>query len=407
MCRKLDLTFLLTVGQLAVTNSLTPLLLNYWVILPMMVCFFLFSSLFHSATHFLPRVYNTLDRVNAGIDLSDEDVIRIVSTKQLKANEQVTCTSSGARSAETVYKLGYIDHQPTEKFPVGIADDLVEIAPESVIELFEKSKDEEFLATRVPLLGALGLLDDVFEIAADGQLSNDLLLAVKLIFMDDQEFELYESEMKKSGFLFGEDDLDDLDDEEAAALEAEFGADSDDEESIPKTLANPNAEKKGKEKGKEQGGKVDDKKEVEEEDDEEVDIPEDALNFSDLQEEELPAITNEKGVYDFLATLLQQKLDLCNATTNLVDYKKSGVIRKPQLVAEYLKNLEKTILQKALDQVKEHIKTLNDAPAATKAESTKKIQDSPKKVQEQPKKKNNKKRSNEQTSAPPAKKSKK
>lgn len=358
------------------------------------------------------------DRVNGAIDLSDEDVIRIVSTKQLKANEQVTCTSSGARSAETIYKLGYIDHQPTEKYPVGTADDLVEIAPEFIFELLEKTKDEELLAARTQLLAELGLLEDVFEIAANGQLSNDLLLAIKLIFMDNQEFELYESEMKKSGFLFGEDDLEDLDDEEAAALEAEFAGDSDDEESIPKTLANPNAEKK--QKGKEQGAKADKTKDSEgEEEDDDIDIPEGALNFSDVQEEQLPAITNEKGVYEFLETVLQQKLDLCKVTTSLVDYQKPGVIRKPQLLAEYLKNLEHTILQKALDKVRENIKSLDGttsnvgAPAAGKVESAKKTQESPKKALESPKKaqeqpkKNNKKRANDKNSAPPAKKSKK
>ena len=337
------------------------------------------------------------DKVNGAIDLSNEEVISIVSTKQLKANEQVCCTASGARTAETIYKLGIVDHLPNEEFPYGNPDDMVELEPEFLFEQLEDSKlkDEAHMTARYPLIGELGLLEDVYEIGIDGELPNDLLLAVKLIFMDNQEFELYESEMKKSGFLFGDDD-EDLDDEEAAALEAEFNSD---EESIPKTLANPDAPKdKSEEKGK---GKDSKEKGAESDDEEEIDLSDGSFNLSDVQEEQLPAITDEIGVYKFLESVIQQKLGKLGAVApGSVDYNKPGVIRAPALLAEYLKNLEKNILEKALGKVKEHIKSLSDPNAAA-----------PKKEEEKPspKKKNNKKRANEKkdSGAPPAKKSKK
>ena len=258
---------------------------------------------------------------NVIIDYRDQSVA-VLAKDDLPAGTKLFANLGEIGSAEYLWKWGAIDHSPTEDCTKGSPADTLQLEPELVFETclsFGNMEEDPLSEEKVELLQEIGMLMDFFEIERTGVIPNDLLLCVKVLFMDKDEFALYKTEMINAGFLMdGEED-----DEESI----EFGEEGDDIT------------------GDQQENTEIKNEELEEE---EEDLPED-----DEEAQILPEIKNEKEVFQALINIAEQKLEAKKDTdASTIEWEKPGVIRKPTLVSTYLKAIEKDILEKFIAECK-------------------------------------------------------
>ena len=185
---------------------------------------------------------------------------------------------------------------------------------------------------KLNLLQEIGMLLDYFEIERNGDIPFDLLLSVKVLFMDKDEFNIYKNEMINAGFVMEENDEEDDEDEETSETTS-------DKKSTGET------KKEGKEEEKPMN--IDDNEEMEEDGEGEED---------DEEAQVLPEIKNEESVFKALISIADEKLKMReNIDSSVIDWSKPGMIRKPSLVSVYLKEIEKDILQKFISNCKNEL----------------------------------------------------
>lgn len=322
-----------------------------------------------------------LDLANVEIDFLETTII-VRSKSDLEPKTKLVNFVGAIGTSEHVWKWGVIDHQPNESCNKGSESDVLQIEPEIVIETcLEKGnmEDEDISVDKVTLLQEIGMLIDVFEIGKDGNIPNDLLLCVKVLFMDEEEFNLYRSEMAESGFIMDEDSLM----QAMQEMENQEGDEGDDDENedneevkdkkpskIPASLQPPKTSETKNEKS--EGEAI-----IQGEDDDDEDVDMDML----------PEITNEAAVFESLlliADIKRKELDENKGDASVIDWTKAGVIRKPSLIGAYLKEIESDILNKFIEECKKHVKPQK---TETKASKKRKLSDAKSPAKKKQKKK--------------------
>ena len=281
------------------------------------------------------------DAANVAINFGD-DSISVVAKSDLPVGSKLHSFVGELGTAEFLWKWGVVDHQPTPDCEKGCAADVLQLEPETVFMscLGEENLEDNPLAeSKIELLEELGLLVDLYEIEKDGQIPNDLLMTVKVLFMDEEEFTLYAESMAQAGFLSSFDDEDDDEEDDLASIEE---VESGDEAEVPSKPTEKSAKVSAK-ADKLSAVEIDSREEEDDEDDE----PEDG--------EEIPEIENETAVFESLISILQKKLDAAVECTAEVDWKKSGLLRKPALCCSYLQQVEQDILHKSIENCKQRL----------------------------------------------------
>jgi len=318
----------------------------------------------------------TMSEENANVEIEyGETSIKVVAKEDIAAKEKLrNFVESG--TAEFIWKWGVVEHFPTEECSKGSPYDIVQIEPELVFEMCSEKgdmEDEPLTEDKLNLLQEIGLLLDGFAIGKDAELPNELLLCVKVLFMDPEEFFLYRAAMIDSGFIMPEFDDD---------SEEEEGTDKPSGDEAPKLVEKKQVEKKeskpvATEKA-EKSSTTEKKQEKPDEEGEEED------GEDDMQI--LPQITNESAVFEALIEIVNAKLaNVKDNDPSEINWEKAGVIRKPSLVAGYLKEVEKDILIKVLLECEKQRKNVSK-PTPSTSDKKRKISDT-----ELPKAKKNKK----------------
>jgi len=277
----------------------------------------------------------TEEAANVEIEYGETSV-NVVAKENLAAKSKLYNFAGEIGTAEYVWKWGVIDHNPTEECPKGSAYDTVQIEPELVFETCLKEgnmEDDPVSEEKLELLQDIGMLIDIFEIEKDGEIPNDLLLAVKVLFMDAEEFAIYKAEMIQSGYI--------LDEEE----------DSEGEEAPEDNKPNP-----------EPSTSKETKNESPEPSEDDAEVNEEEMEGEDEADMQiLPEITNEAAVFKALITIAETKQSLIK-TDNVVSgiaWDKAGILRKPALIAAYLKELDKDILNRFITECNKQAKNIN------------------------------------------------
>ena len=279
-----------------------------------------------------------LDAANINI-VYGENNVEIRAKETIAAKSKLYNFAGEVSTAEYVWKSGVVDHAPTKECTKGSTYDLAQIEPELGFEtcLKEGKMEEDPLSEeKLELLQDIGMLVDIFEIEKDADIPNDLLLAVKVLFMDAEEFSLYKSEMIQSGYIMDESEMEPSDSDE------EPGPGQDSEPSAKPTSAMEVADVTEADQPS-----VETKEESEEEVDE-----------GDMQI--LPEITNEPAVFRALTIMAETKLSVIadGDDSSGIMWDKAGIIRKPSLIATYLKEIERDILTRFVTNCNKHAESL-------------------------------------------------
>merc|ERR1712232_1132706 len=97
-----------------------------------------------------------------------------------------------------------IDHITNSKYNRGVSSDIIQIEPELIFDICVQkadSDDDKLNEDKLEILQEMGLFIDLFEIEKEGNIPTDLLLCIKVMFMEEDEFNIYKTEMMTSGYL--------------------------------------------------------------------------------------------------------------------------------------------------------------------------------------------------------------
>jgi hypothetical protein len=274
--------------------------------------------------------------------------VSLIATRNITEGEKLCYWMGDVGSAESIWKFGFIDHFPSEEYPKGNVFDYVEIAPEQLFEscIGAQEDDETLLEDKTAVLDALQLLEDCYQIPlGDPRIPPPMMIAAKVLMMDQSEFEIYREELEKAHLL---DDLDDS------------GDNPDDPIDIPDDDEPPQPEESTPSPAGSKSAKAKETKQEDEEPENENEI-EDIDGDGDL-DETIPQIANEQGVYQTLVTLLDGTLKNTPAPgedlLSKIDWSKPGVIRNPASLATYLTVVEREILSKCLENTSADLQAL-------------------------------------------------
>merc|ERR1711879_287935 len=281
----------------------------------------------------------------ANVEISyGETSVNIVAKENIAAKTKLYNFIGEVGTAEYVWKWGVIDHSPTEECPKGSPYDVLQIEPELVFQTcleIGKAENDPLSEEKLDLLQEIGMLMDVFEIEKSGEIPNDLLLAVKVLFMDAEEFGIYKTEMINSGYILDEDEENDEDDD---ADDLDTAEETNDTKTSNITETTEKGEKNEKDT-KEESAELE---ELPEEDD-----------MEDMQI--LPEITNEASVFEALISIANAKLEcVAGVDASGINWEKAGILRKPSLIATYLKEIEREIINNFLSSCKKQAEKVSD-----------------------------------------------
>ncbi|KAG6900720.1 hypothetical protein C0993_003746 [Termitomyces sp. T159_Od127] len=120
----------------------------------------------------------------------DENELRMVSTKPIKAGEQILNTYGDLPNAELLRRYGHVDLLPLPGGGIGNPGDVVEIRGDialSIILRTNPSLSEDFLRERIDWWLEEGG-DDVFVLEADLELPALLVSFIRLLLLDENEW---------------------------------------------------------------------------------------------------------------------------------------------------------------------------------------------------------------------------
>ncbi|KAG6891484.1 hypothetical protein C0992_005622 [Termitomyces sp. T32_za158] len=121
----------------------------------------------------------------------DENELRMVSTKPIKAGEQIWNTYGDLPNAELLRRYGHVDLLPLPGGGIGNPGDVVEIRGDvalSIILQTSPSLSEDFMRERIDWWLEEGG-DDVFMLEADLELPALLVSFIRLLLLDKDEWE--------------------------------------------------------------------------------------------------------------------------------------------------------------------------------------------------------------------------